>query len=69
MHAPIGLFACFPLDNKKPAGRIAAGTWQVMTAQTDLMPAARAAFYFRQIGVLTVGMVAVLPTCRSRQMT
>ena len=62
-------FSRFALDNKKPEGRIAPGAGDIMTGSTDLMPAVRAGFSFRQIGVETVGIVAVLLSRRSRQMT
>ncbi len=62
-------FSRFALDNKKPEGRIAPGAGDIMTGSTDLMPAMRAGFSFRQIGVETVGIVAVLLSRRSRQMT
>jgi hypothetical protein len=41
----------------------------IMTGATDLMPAVRASRVPGQIGVETVGMVAVLLIFRSRQMT
>lgn len=41
----------------------------IMTGATDLMPAACALRALSQIGVETVGMVAVLLIFRSRQMT
>ncbi|GLR53846.1 hypothetical protein GCM10007923_50620 [Shinella yambaruensis] len=65
-----GPFARFPLDNKKLPGTIAGARGEIMTAQTDMMPAAPfCAAGRRQIGVETGGIVAVLLSLRSRQMT